>query len=286
MKQPDLSIIIVHYNTPDLTSACLRSIATSDTGSYSVETIVVDNGSTEHLRVPNRLRSTRVIRNDANLGFSAGNNIGIRASIGRYILLLNSDTEVQPQTIRYMIGFLDNHPEYEAATCLVQLPDGTMDPACHRGFPTPWSAISYYLSLERLFPRMRLFAGYHQLYKDLRTIHDVDAISGAFFFIRRSTIDRIGLLDEQFFMYGEDLDWAYRIRVIGGRIAFVPEVSILHRKKQSGRSHREAGIRKRSKQQFYDTMRIFYDKHYSRKYGFLVNWMVLSGIWAVSKLRD
>ena len=177
------------------------------------------------------------IQNGKNLGFAAGNNPGIRRAKGRYILLLNSDTEVDADTFAKMLSYMDKNENVGASTCKVMLPTGDIDPSCHRGFPTPWASITYLLKLEKLFPTSVLFGQYHQGYKGLTTIHEVDCIVGAFFMVRANVIKKVGLLDEDYFMYGEDIDWCYRIKKAGWKIMFSPQTSILHRKKQSGRSN-------------------------------------------------
>ncbi|MBI5620116.1 glycosyltransferase family 2 protein [Candidatus Gottesmanbacteria bacterium] len=279
----DLSIIIVNFNTRDLLIRCLTSVASAQTDGDRWELIVVDNASTDGSveKIQNskfKIQNLMIIQNTENLGFAKANNIGIKKSHGKYILLLNSDTEVEKGTIQAMLGFMEAHPEAGAATCKLLLPDGSLDPACHRGFPTPWAALTYFVGLERLFPRSRLFAGYHMGYKDLSQVHEVDAISGAFFLTTRAVIDRVGMLDEDYFMYGEDLDWAFRIKEAGLSILFNPDVSVLHRKKQSGRQHQDPAIRRATDQHFYETMQLFYQKHYAKRYGRLVTQMILLGI--------
>ena len=253
MKQPknipDVSIIIVSYNTRELLHACLVSIVQAHGKSDSWEVIVVDNGSgdgsVEEVKSqsfskaqddPERSRMGQkskveslnidLITNKTNVGFAAANNQGIRASRGRYVLLLNSDTEVASGALSELVGYMDEHRGVGAMTARVNLADGSIDPACHRGFPTPWASLTYFIGLERLFPSTRLFGQYHQGYKSMGETHDVDCISGAFFLIRRSVIDTIGLLDEKFFMYGEDID-GFRIRA--HRTVFYPRVSIIHK---------------------------------------------------------
>lgn len=284
MKQAiDVSIIILNYNTKDLLLACLASIAKSQTSNDRWEVIVVDNASTddsvktvksEELRIKN----LKLIQNAKNLGFAAGNNVGIRQAKGNYILLLNSDTEVSPNAIADTKTFLDAHPIAAGATCKILLPDGTMDPACHRGFPTPWAAFTYFIGLETLFPHSELFAQYHLGYKDFANPHEIDSPSGAFFMIRREVIERVGFLDEDYFMYGEDLDWAYRIKQAGLHIWFYPFATVLHRKKQSGRLVDDPHLRLKTERYFYETMKLFYEKHYKHRYGFILSKLVLLGI--------
>lgn len=247
------------------------------------EVIVVDNASTdgslkELSAMSSQLSTLTVIQNSKNVGYAKANNIGMKQSHGKYILLLNSDTEVQKGTIQTMLAYMDAHQVVGAATCKLLLPDGSLDPACHRGFPTPWAAFTYFIGLEWLFPWSRLFSQYHMGYRNLTEIHEVDAISGAFFMVRRSVIDQIGLLDEDFFMYGEDLDWAYRMKQAGWIIGYNPHVSCLHHKKQSGRAHADAATRKKTEKYFYDTMRLFYEKHYAHRYGWLATNIILFGI--------
>ncbi|MCX8009131.1 MAG: glycosyltransferase family 2 protein [Patescibacteria group bacterium] len=273
MEKKLLSIIIVHFNTPDLLLACLTSLHRAKKDHDLWEVIVVDNGSSDacvkELKKIQRLKMFQqfvsIIYNKENYGFSKGNNIGITESKGDYILLLNSDTEVQDGAIQKTLAvFRDS--TVGAATCKLILPDGSIDPACHRGFPTPWAACTYFSGLDRMFPFIPVFSQYHQLYKDLSVVHEIDVASGAFFLVRRDVVEHVGLLDESFFMYGEDIDWAYRIKQKGYKILFVPDGIVLHKKKQSGRKSKDSNIRKQSDRSFYETMKLFYKKHYQDKY--------------------
>ncbi|MCL4360139.1 glycosyltransferase family 2 protein [Patescibacteria group bacterium] len=277
---PDVSVIVVNYNTRDLLRTCLRQVIAGQTGRFSQEITVIDNGSADGsgAMIRNCFPKVQLIENADNRGFAAANNQGIRISRGRYILLLNSDTEVSFGAIETVVGHMEADQTVGAGTCKLLLPDGSMDPACHRGFPTPWASVSYFSGLERLFPHSKIFGGYHQGYKDSYRAHTIDSPSGAFFLVRRDVVDRIGLLDEAYFMYGEDLDWAYRINAGGWKIMYYPDVTTLHRKKQSGRDHADPELRQKTRRYFYETMRLFYRKHYAGKYGPLVTGVVLSGI--------
>ena len=276
MNSIDISVVILNFNTLNLTKLCLESLKRSKLGSYTIEIIVCDNESTDGTleMVKKEFPDVVRIQNKGNIGFAAGNNPGIKKAKGRYVLLLNSDTEVEPNAIRSMIEFMDTHPKAGAATCKLLLMDGTMDPACHRGLPTPWNACMYYAKLEKLFPKVQLFSGYHQLYKDLSTMHEVDCISGAFFLVRREVVETIGLLDEDYFMYGEDIDWAYRIKKADWQIWFNPNVIVLHKKKQSGRSHSNRERRTRTQTFFITYNKLFYTKHYEKKYPRFITWLV------------
>lgn len=285
-KSIDCSIIIVSFNTKDILKSCLDAIKKGIKSSDSWEIIVVDNassdGSVEMMKKAHP--DVIVFAQKENVGFAAANNIGINASKGRYVLLLNSDTEVEEHAIRDMIVLLETHQDAVAATCTLTLPDGSIDPASHRGFPTPWAAFTYFSGLEKMFPKSALFGQYHQGYKNMAAVHEVDCISGAFFLIRRSVLDVLGLLDEDYFMYGEDIDWCYRIREHGWKILFDPTVSVLHKKKQSGRKSQNSELQKKTEQYFYNTMALFYKKHYQARYGWLTTKLVLLGIAIKSRL--
>lgn len=272
----DLSVIILSFNTIDLTRECLKSVFASKLGDLSMEVIVCDNASADNTdqMVLHEFPNVKFIQNGENIGFAAGNNKGIKIAKGRNILLLNSDTEVSNTALSVMVKFMDSHPDAGAATCMLLLKDGTMDPACHRGFPSPWVALTYITKLERLFPRSKLFGEYHQGYKDLHREHTVDCISGAFFMVRREVIDDVGLLDEDYFMYAEDIDWAFRIRRKKWNIWFVPSVSTLHKKKQSGRSNILKKRRVKSEIYFHRNNWLFYKKHYASIYGPLINGII------------
>lgn len=276
MKNPDISVVILNYNTIELTRVCLQTLYASHLGSYEMEIIVCDNGSEDGSvgMVKKEFPKTIIIENKKNLGYAAGNNPGIKRANGRFVLLLNSDTEVPPETISTMVRFMDEHADVGASTCKLFLPDGSMDPACHRGFPTPWASLTYVIKLEALFGHTKLFGQYHQGYKNLDTIHEVDCIVGAFFLVRHEVIEDIGLLDEDYFMYGEDIDWAYRMRQKGWKIMFNPAVSILHKKKQSGRAHSAVKRRVTTEIYFHTYNWLFYKKHYAKKYGVIMTFFV------------
>ncbi len=266
-KRVDLSVVILNYNTRDMTRTCLKSVFSSRLGRYTMEVIVCDNGSTDGSLDMIRKEFPKVIRidNKKNLGFAAGNNPGVAASAGRYILLLNTDTEVPPTTLSAVLTFMDRSPQAGAATCTLLLPDGSIDPACHRGFPSPWVALTYVTKFEKLFPKSRVFGEYHQGYKNLHEVHEVDVISGAFFLVRSDVVRQVGRLDEDYFFYGEDMDWCYRIKQAGWKIMYYPEVTILHKKKQSGRAHADRARRRQTAMYFYQYNKLFYKKHYDGK---------------------
>jgi len=292
MAKVDLSIIIVNHNTQDLLLTLLNSLKLSEVGSYRLETIVVDNASNDKSRelLKQSYPQVKLIVNSQNLGFAMANNQGLRQAQGRYLLLLNSDTVVEKETIRTMIEFMDSHSEFGVATCRVELSNGQLDPACHRGFPTVWVAVSYFVGLEKLFPKSKLFSQYHQGWKKKDIIHEVEVISGAFFMLRREVIEKVGLLDEGFFMYGEDVDWCMRIHQAGFRIAFVPVTKITHVKGQSARFKKESNkvdhkqLKNHINKHFWQTMKLFYQKHYSHSYPRFLKWLIFRIIdWKIKR---
>lgn len=279
----DLSIIIVSFNTKDLLLACLTSLKQARRESDRWEIIVVDNASTDGsvISLKQLIKNDKFFKNSLllieskiNLGFAGGNNLGIKKAQGKYVLLLNSDTEIIDQAIQKMLDFMESHPRAGLATGKLLLSDNFIDPACHRGFPMPWAALTYFLGLEKLFPTSELFSQYHLGFKNLNEPHEIDSPSGAFFLVRREVIEQVGMLDEDYFMYGEDLDWAYRIKQAGWQVWYNPRAEILHRKKQSGRASIDGHLRKRTQKYFYETMQIFYKKHYQNKYPKILTWTV------------
>jgi len=287
LQEKKLSIITLSYNTRDLTLQCLESIKQIGQR-QDCEIFIVDNNSSDD-SVPAIKKSypwVRLIENKENLGFARANNQAIRLAQGQYILLLNSDTENIDNGIEKTLEYLEQNPQLDVVTCRVELADGNLDWACHRGFPTPWASFCYYAKLEKLFPKSRLFSKYHLTYQSLSEPHEIDTPSGCFYLVRKSTIDRVGLLDQDYFFFGEDVDWSYRIKQTGGKIYYYPEAKIIHykgvssgiKKETAEKTKASAEIKRKSVNYFYDAMKIFYTKHYKNKYLFVVNWLVYAGI--------
>jgi len=274
VERPDVSVVIVHYETPDLLLDCLHALRSSrDAERFQV--FVIDNGSRSFDAAACRavLPGVTVIENGENLGFSRASNIGLRRASGRYLLLLNPDAIVAPETIATMREYLDQRPEVGAATCRLELPDGSLDLACRRLFPTPARSFYRVTLLSRLFPRSRQFGQYNLTYLDEWEETEIDQPCGAFMMVRRTVADAVGFLDEDYFMYGEDIDWAYRIKQAGWRIMYTPITTVRHVKRASSRQDRARTIR-----WFHDSMRIFYRKHYRAVYPTWVTGLVMTGI--------
>jgi hypothetical protein len=215
----DLSIIIVSWNAREFLVACLKSIAETCQG-LSVEVLVVDNGSTDGSVEAARSLGlgTEIIECGQNLGFAKANNIGIERSRGRYCCLINSDVVVLPRCLKHLLAFMDSQPQVGIAGPLVLNPDGSRQPSC-RTVPT----------------FLRLLARALYLRKELTdeaftrdAVSDVEVLSGCFWIVRRDAIEQVGMLDERFFIYAEDVDWCWRFRDAGWRVTFCPEARAIH----------------------------------------------------------
>jgi GT2 family glycosyltransferase len=283
-----LAVVILNYNRADLLIDCLRSIADAPT-TCSSEVWVVDNASTDGSadRVREQFPDVRLIVSEHNGGFAYGNNLALRQIISPdagdpsvlpsadYVLLLNNDTIVPPGLFDGLVAYLEAHEDVAVVGPKVVLPDGSLDLACRRSFPTP--AVSFYrmIGLARLFPHSRRFGRYNMTYLDPDVETDVDSVVGACMLLRSSVIREVGLIDEQFFMYGEDLDWAYRIKQYGWRIVYYPAVHVLHYKRAASTRRAIPSIRA-----FYDAMRIFHRKHYAATTPAPLNLLIECGITA------
>lgn len=272
-QQLDLSIIILNYNGQFWLKKLLPTLKKNylDKTKYAVELIVVDNASTDDsVKIMRKdFKWATTIESGRNGGFAFGNNVAIKGNKARYVMLLNSDTEFLnngQSNLDKIIEYMDQNKDVAMTSPKVELGDGSLDPACHRGEPTPWASFTYFVGLENLFPKVKFFAEYHQSYKDLSTIHQIDACTGAAMIVRNSAIKKVGMLDDNFFMYAEDLDWCKRFRDAGYKIMFYPKIKIIHYKNKSGIKSSNKKTASITQQYFYKTMLQYYDKHYKDKY--------------------
>jgi N-acetylglucosaminyl-diphospho-decaprenol L-rhamnosyltransferase len=270
----DVSVVIVHYETPELLVECLQGLAGS-TGGVTTEVFVVDNASSgfDPSTARRAFPGVRVLVNDTNAGFATASNQGLRLATGRYRLLLNPDTVVAPDTLATMVTYMDGRPDVGCATCRLELEDGSLDLASRRLFPTPIRSFYRLTLLSRLFPRSHRFGQYNLTYLDEREEAEIDSPCGAFMMVRKEVTKGVGLLDESYFMYGEDLDWAFRIKAAGWRIMYTPATTVRHRKRASSRRFRQRTIR-----YFHDGMRRFYATHYASTQPRLVNAVIMAAI--------
>lgn len=283
----DLSIIIVSYNTKEFLRECIDSIKGTSRG-FDYEIIVVDNASSDNSLEMLKIKfpDVIVIKSKNNIGFSKANNLGVKKSRGRYVLFLNPDTVIYKNSLFGIVKFMDEHKEAGAATCKLLMPDGRLDDAIHRGFPNPWNSFSYFSGFSKLFPSSKLFGGYNLGWMDLSKTHEIDACAGAFMMVRRQAGEKIGWWDEDYFFYGEDLEFCFKLKEIGWKIYFVPSVSALHYKGVSGGIKKNSKkittanleTKKRATNWRFSAMKIFYRKHYQNKYPFILNWLVILGI--------
>jgi GT2 family glycosyltransferase len=283
----DVHAIVVNFRTPELTIGAIEHLRASTLPGRGLHVTVVDNGSGDDSadRIAASARNVRLIRAPDNLGFAGGNNLAMRAildglatTIDRrdtYVLLLNSDVEVDDDALQRCVRFLEQHSEAGIVGPKVLLPDGRLDLACRRGFPTPARAFWKLTGVAKLFPRSPYFTGYNLTHLDEDTTCEVDAVAGAYMLVRLAAIDDVGLLDTAFFMYGEDLDWAYRIKQHGWRVYYHPAAHVRHLKGATARQQSYRMIH-----EFYRAMWVFHRKHYARDTFLLLNWLVLAGIVA------
>ena len=286
-NQLDLLIVIVNYNTCDLLRDCLASIYDSR-GDFSYRVCVIDNSSSDDsvAMVRQEFPQTQLIASPINGGYAYANNMGLMAFgfqnspfarhpsplVPRYALLLNADTLLPPSALQEMIDFMDAHPEAGAAGPRLVREDGSLDLACRRSFPSPSAFFYRMLGLSKLFSKSRRFGRYNLTYLDPDELTEVDSVVGAFMMVRAEAIHQVGLLDEAFFLYGEDLDWAYRIRKAGWKIYYNPQVTVLHVKAASTRHSL------RARYEFYRAMHVFYRKHYAATTPFWLHWLIITGI--------
>lgn len=275
VETPKVSIVIINWKTPDLLAGCLRSII-EHTKNISYETFVVDNnsadGSVEMIRW--HFPETKLTANDTNVGFAAACNQVIPSARGEYILLLNPDTLLVDNSISTLALYMDNNPQCGAAGPKVLNPDGTLQLACRRAFPTPKASFYRLTYLSKLFPRHPEFARYNLTYADPDQEMPVDALSGSCMMVRNSAVKRIGLLDEDIFMFGEDIDWCWRLKQDGWTVNYVPAARIYHYHGASSRFRRVGATINLHK-----GMEVFYRKHFAGSRSPLINLFIYAAIW-------
>ena len=312
---PSLAVIIVNYNTRDLLAHCLSSVFASRTAHhYSVVVVdnLSSDGSAEMVLCD--FPQVTVIRSDRNGGFGYANNLALRWLTGLselphgaqgplelagpapgkqpraevpeygdspysfpcdYVLFLNPDTVLPPEALEETINFLERHSSAGVVGPKMLKPDGSLDLACRRSFPTPVSSLFKLTGLSKLFPGSRLVARYNLTYLSDSETAEVDSVMGAYMLVRSEALAQAGLYDERFFMYGEDLDLAFRVKERGWKVFYFPAVVVLHYKGASSRKQSERSIR-----EFYKAMHVFHRKHYAQHYIGLVNALISIGILA------
>jgi len=270
-----LTIIIVNYNVKHFLLQCLQSVQKAIIG-IEVEVFVVDNascdGSVEMLK--EKFPWVHLIANTENVGFSCANNQAIKLAKGEFVLLLNPDTLVEEDTFLKCMDFMNEMPDAGALGVKMINGNGEFLPESKRALPIPSVAFYKIFGLSKLFPQSKRFGSYHLTYLDNNKIQSVEVLSGAFMFTRKKVLDEIGLLDETFFMYGEDIDLSYRIIKAGYKNYYLPDTKIIHYK---GESTKKGSIN--YVVVFYKAMQIFAKKHFTNKKSFLLTWILNFAIW-------
>lgn len=279
-NRSSLGIIIISFNVRKLLKECLESIA-RETRRTRHEIWVIDNHSRDDSvrMLKESFPQVRLIENSENLGFTRANNQAIANCRCDLILLLNPDTVIQEGALDKMVRFMDENPNVGAAGCRVLNEDGTLQLACRRSIPTPKAAFYKLSGLSRLFPHSKVMARYNLTYLDPNTTHEVDAVSGAFLLIRREVVDRIGMLDEDFWIFGEDIDWCIRTKKAGWKVMYYPDARILHYKGVGcGTNRPKTGY------EFYRAMYLFHKKHFAKNCSPVTNGLIYVGIFIKAML--
>jgi GT2 family glycosyltransferase len=273
-KRLEISVIIVNYNTHGYILLTLESVFRA-IKNFKTEVIVVDNASTDGsvAEVQRYYPQTAIIQNPRNAGFAVANNIGLRRARGDFVLLLNPDTVVPGDVFELLVAFMNKNPDVGVAGCKILNADCTFSVDSRHSVPSPMTALWKQLGFNRLFPKSKIFGRYNLTYLDPDETYPVDAISGSFMFLRRQIIEQVGLLDEEFFMYGEDLDYCYRINQTTWKVYYFAGTVILHYKGESTNKNTF-----RYSWNFSRSLFLFYRKHFRYHFSFLMHGIVLLGV--------
>ncbi len=311
----DLAIIIVNYNVCDLLRDCLKSVYASASVNFEVCVVDNASSDDSAEMVALEFPQVDLIRNIENMGYAAANNLGLRhfgfgdhapsreqrerseiahgpansgrdqrlrtvprtaGDLPRYALLLNPDTIVPPDAFVRMLQLMDEHPDFGVSGPKLVRLDGSLDLACRRGFPSVEVSFWRLTKLSKIFPHSRRFGRYNMTYLDPDQPAEIDAVVGAFMLVRAEAIEQAGLLDEIFWMYGEDLDWAYRIKQYGWKVYYYPQVVVQHVKRASSRQDNTGAAK--AKVEFDRAMWLFYRKHYQAATPGWLDWLVRLGL--------
>jgi len=269
----EVSIIIVNHNTKKLTRQTIETVI-DNTENIDYEIIVVDNSTDSSQKFEFFHEKVNILLDINNFGFGNACNIGARLAKGDFLLFLNSDTIIHENTIGKCIEYLKKENNIGSLGVRVILENGMLDHGCKRGFPTPQSALYYYLGLDKKYPESKKYGAYRQTFISEYETKEVDSVSGSFMIVPKTVFEELNGFDETFFMYGEDLDLCFRIKEKKYRIIYFADTYIIHLKGQSG-------LHTKSKfviYHFYNAMLLFYKKHYKKKYNTMVTIAVYSGI--------
>ena len=256
----DISIIIVNYNVRHFLRRTVESIYASDIAGLSIEIFVVDNASIDGSveMVTSQFSDVHLIANQDNVGFSTANNQAIAQSKGKYVLILNPDTVIEEHTLGICHAYMERHMEVGAVGVRMIDGSGNFLAESKRAIPTVWNSFTKLSGLSSWFPKSSLFNGYALGHLSENDTHKIDVLCGAFMFVRRAAIDKVGMFDERFFMYAEDIDWSRRIVEGGYEIHYIPDTTIIHYKGESTKKASLSYVKT-----FYGAMSLYVEKHYS-----------------------
>jgi GT2 family glycosyltransferase len=284
MAKPLVSALIVSYNVKPLLLKCLQALyAHAD---VPIEAVIVDNASTDGsaAAVGSEFPDAVVLQQSRNLGFGRANNVGLERCQGRFVLLLNPDVTVNPQAVGRMADFLITRPDAAAVGPRLVFPDGKLDPDARRAFPVPRTLFYRTVGLSRLFPRSRVFGRHNMGHMPETEVHEMDAGTAACLMVRMTALDRVGFFDPRYFMFGEDLDLCYRLKLGGWKIFYLPNASAIH--------HKGAATSQAQSKMLYERHRAmwaYHMKHHADDIPAFANglvWAQIWGGWVASAMRD
>jgi GT2 family glycosyltransferase len=290
---PKLSFIIVSYNTRDLLDACIKNLVNIYP---NMEIIAVVNGDADGscAMVSEKYPQVTLLKMENN-GLAAAHNVGLARATGEYLVHLGTDAYPSLEAISQIVAYMEAHPDVGLATPKLVLRDGSVDIDAHRGFPTPWAALTHFAGLDRLFPTSKLFSQYSLGYKTGSIPYEIDVCISHFMFVRKSAQVKVGLWDEDYFLFGEDVDFCYRIKKAGYKIMYLANIEVLHYKgatigRKTSKDIKTGAalskeVKKKLPEQSTTAMKLFYAKHYSTIYPKPVTAFVFLGIYLLSRLR-
>jgi GT2 family glycosyltransferase len=282
--KPMVSALVVSHNVKDLLLQCLRAFyATSD---VPVEVVVVDNGSTDGsaAAATAEFPKATVLLEQKNLGYGRAANKGLERCQGRFVLLLNPDATVDPQAVGRLSDFLMTRPEAGAVGPRLMMPDGSLDPDCRRSFPVPSTLFYRTVGLSRLFPKSPRFGRHNMGHVDESDVHEMDAGTADCLLLRKAAIDRIGFFDPRYFMFGEDIDLCYRLKLGGWKVFYLPTARATH--------HKRAATTKAQREALYQRHRAMWTYHFKHHaqdvsaFGNGLVWAQIWGRWVAASVRD
>ncbi len=294
MSMPRLATLIVNYNTKDVLRECLKNLA--QVAPPGTKIIVVDNASKDGSEdmVAAEFSGADLIRTE-NKGLAAGYNLGMtHAGDAEYLLFMGTDAFPTPSCINGVMAFIAANKDIGAATAKLVLRDGSLDMDAHRGFPTPWSALTHFAGLDRKFPKSRILNKYFMGWSNMDKPHEIDLCISHFMLVRQEVFAKIGQWDEDFFVYGEDVDFCWRVKQAGFKIYYLPQFDCLHykgvsvgtRKETADITKADAATKKRMKEESTRVMKLFYQKHLAKNYPKLLTTLVLKSIDLLTSARS